>query len=319
MQASSATEDNTTTDEANASLDGAASGNESLLDNISSTIYGDRECPCMQLDKLPYTINITMISAEAIVEYPADVGGHCQAWDDGVAPSCEEGGTPGEGQDWCAKKWCYVDPCSCNISIQPKASNYFPTAFLDGRPLYYSYATCGDEVDAELVKEDDSAMCSTPSDEKIVGSSDCSCIGIAELPGTRPIYADGAYADYPGGAGSSCQAWDMDRHPDCVDINGSAPEWCSQPWCFVDPCSCDVAAEPATYLPGAKFQGKPLYYSYSTCGGIDTYNNETGTQNYTGNCEAWPVVPKGGSNIGVIVGVVVAVVVVAAVVFAVAA
>merc|ERR1719271_1148550 len=63
-----------------------------------------------------------------------------------------DGQEPGQGKGYCAQKWCYVDPCKCNIEISPKTmahevlpktSPYLPGARFQDRPIYYSYATCG--------------------------------------------------------------------------------------------------------------------------------------------------------------------------------
>ena len=43
----------------------------------------------------------------------------------------------------CEKKYCYVDPCNCDEDAV--ISNYWPDITLQGRPLLFSYATCGDE------------------------------------------------------------------------------------------------------------------------------------------------------------------------------
>merc|ERR1719160_1803637 len=40
--------------------------------------------------------------------------------------------------DWCSKKWCYVDPCTCK-GFATAASDYFP-----GTDTFFSYAVCGE-------------------------------------------------------------------------------------------------------------------------------------------------------------------------------
>ena len=50
------------------------------------------------------------------------------------------------------------------------------------------------------------------------------------------------------------------------------PEWCSEPFCFVDETKCDVKSSESVYFSG-------LYYSYATCGAFQDvfngwYNNE---------------------------------------------
>jgi hypothetical protein len=69
--------------------------------------------------------------------YPADLGAHCEAWDLAYHPECP-------GETWCSKKWCYVDPCNCDgIPALPKPSTYIPGGLFQGRPVHFSYATCG--------------------------------------------------------------------------------------------------------------------------------------------------------------------------------
>jgi hypothetical protein len=77
--------------------------------------------------------------------------------------------------------------------------------------------------------------------------------------------------DFPADVGASCHTWEQGNHPEC---KGKSPaSWCSQAWCVVDPCSCKLATPPKTsvYFPESKYQGKPIYYSYATCGGTDSY------------------------------------------------
>merc|ERR1719428_2790421 len=82
--------------------------------------FGEGSCPCVGFDKVDGT-SIVTISGKS-EEYPLELGGSCQAWDDKRHPSCKKGGDPGKGKGWCAQKWCYVDPCNCNIPVEPKIS-----------------------------------------------------------------------------------------------------------------------------------------------------------------------------------------------------
>jgi len=100
------------------------------------------------------------------ITYHADAGSSCKAWDDSVAASA--GTCGGEGAPkWCTKKWCFVDPCSCGIKPPPKRSSYFPNARKNGRPVYYSYATCGSE-DSWTASNHDKA-CPNQVDEAACG------------------------------------------------------------------------------------------------------------------------------------------------------
>merc|ERR1719217_1918567 len=40
---------------------------------------------------------------------------------------------------------------------------------------------------------------------------------------------------YSPNVGATCQAWESTTHPDCLK-DGDKPSWCSEKWCFVDPC-----------------------------------------------------------------------------------
>lgn len=118
----------------------------------------------------------------------------------------------------------------------------------------------------------------------IYGDTLCPCIGLAHTKGeTTADCGGGTTIQYPTEFGSSCQTWDASRHPDCetgTDSNftsdGESPAWCSQPWCFVDPCKCNIPDMPqvSTCLPGSTYQDHPVYYSYSTCGGKDEWTGD---------------------------------------------
>lgn len=124
------------------------------------------------------------------------------------------------------------------------------------------------------------------------GSDKCRCVGIAHQDGKAIVTINNEPRSYPVEAGSMCKAWDEQNHPDC---NASKPpSWCLRKWCYVDPCSCDLATVPKTsgYLPNASYQGKPIYFSYATCGANDSYtaNVEDAcvNQNTTESCAALP-------------------------------
>lgn len=64
-----------------------------------------------------------------------------------------------------------------------------------------------------------------------------------------------------------CQSWDIDT-PICQGPN--APDYCLQPWCYVDATQCRraTAVSPPRYTKSAFFPSIPnLYFSYETCGG----------------------------------------------------
>jgi len=271
-----------------------------VMNRTGATGFGTSACPCVGFDKVEGTTVASMGKGKT-VEYPLEMGGSCTAWDDNTHPSCKKGGDPGKGNGWCAQPWCYVDPCNCNIPVPPKVSSYMPDATYQAKPVYYSYATCGGKDEwtgkhhkSACVNQKSSGDCAALSKcawtgdkclgKEVVGQctqklhgftwgmGNCRCIGIDDREGvmTAVIGKDKTTA-YPSETGGTCAAWDSDRHPDCMKAD--APSWCKKAWCYVDPCSCSVNVPPtvAGYVPDGLYQGRPIYYSYDTCGSTDDY------------------------------------------------
>eukprot|EP00933_Yihiella_yeosuensis_P040415 TRINITY_DN3471_c0_g1_i1.p1 TRINITY_DN3471_c0_g1~~TRINITY_DN3471_c0_g1_i1.p1 ORF type:complete len:487 (+),score=107.05 TRINITY_DN3471_c0_g1_i1:101-1561(+) len=245
--------------------------------------FGSPSCPCVGVSGIEGGHVEVRISENQTAQYPADAFTSCKPWDDGYnTRHCkDETQTPGKGKGWCSQSWCFVDPCNCKLSTPPKKAlegGYFPNAKFQGRDLWYSYATCG-AVDEWLEKEEQNKQAEEPKfcakavDDTKWGLDGCKCIGINGQPGTTnvSIAADLTMA-YPSDVGATCEAWDNKQHPDCTKKN--KPKWCEQAWCFVDPCSCNIGVppKPTVYLPGSSYQGRPLHYSYMTCGGDDAFS-----------------------------------------------
>jgi len=264
--------------------------------------FGHEKCQCVGIDNIEGTTETTA------GPYPADLGARCEAWDKDQHADCKSANPP----KWCADAWCYVDPCKCDIEVMPKVSSYLPDAQYQGKSVYYSYASCGstdqwtsENADKACVNQKDAAsckglsrcawsdehkkcggkelmgVCNKPIQDFKWGQPECRCIGIDGQGGTTKMkLGEGKFKDYPADTGATCEAWDKTNHPDCAGPN--APEWCIHRWCFVDPCSCELdqgdgsSSPPKSsyYLPEATFQGKPLFYSYNTCGGQDVYADE---------------------------------------------
>lgn len=92
-------------------------------------------------------------------------------------------------------------------------------------------------------------------------------MGIDGQPGNTVVSFGEKKVKYPADVGATCNAWDKELHPECTDDAKTPPAWCAKRWCYVDPCHCDRDIwEAASYLPGATYQGKPLYFSYASCG-----------------------------------------------------
>lgn len=240
--------------------------------------YGSSKCPCVGIDGLEGETMVQLKWPLIGESYPADLGAHCEKWDNGRHPKCkdedEKGfakGGPGKNKGWCAEPWCYVDPCNCHLDIAPKEANYLPKGRFQSKEVYFSYNTCGG-VDTFTSKEDQKQdlalvkkMCEKPVDEDKWGLKSCSCIGIDGQPGHTVQTIEGKEYNYPASVGAVCDAWDKGLHPDCV--GDAPPAWCQKKWCYIDPCSCDQDSWRAKeLLPGASYQGKPLFYSYAACG-----------------------------------------------------
>jgi len=73
-------------------------------------------------------------------------------------PPCEKAAS--DQADWCLNKWCYVDPCNCDVADATK-SDYFPGE------LFYSYGTCGDK----------NTYVATYSATNTVGNAECASSG----------------------------------------------------------------------------------------------------------------------------------------------
>lgn len=308
-----------------------AKSSEAASPAHNEPIMGDKDCPCIGFSNVEGT-RMVRLNNQTMAPYPADFGSSCQAWDDGRNYlGCMPGQKPGQGNDWCAQKWCYIDPCKCDIealpresgthSLIPKTSPYLPGAEFQAHHIYYSYATCGgkDSFTASRMEacvnqqtEKDCAklpkcawheskcmgkelatVCKKKLEVTKWGDNKCRCIGIDNLvgdlivnagdksgtsfqqqPALGKLHFPTKVVKYPADAGATCEAWDDGRHPDCSNKDASKrPDWCKQKWCYVDPCSCDMDIPPkvSKYIPGATFQGIPVYYSYDACGSVDTW------------------------------------------------
>jgi hypothetical protein len=238
------------------------------------TSYGNQDCRCVGIDYIVGSTQATM-SDGSKVSYPADLGARCQAWDMAKHPKCHDQAVP---EDWCYQKWCYVDPCKCKLSVLPKPSVYIAGAKFQGKAVHYSYATCDakDSYTAEDAKTTATAIegvCAAQVAAADWGSEGCRCIGIGPQQGATKVSIKGKLVDFPADTGATCNKWEQNNHPDCTGSN--PPDFCKESWCYVDPCTCKSATppKPSYYLPTANFQGKPIFYSYATCGGADYYGN----------------------------------------------
>jgi len=265
-----------------------------------NTCYGEKKCPCIGLDDVDGNMMMTVNAKQ--VSYPLGLG-HCDAHDNNRHDDCLTGATPGPNKGYCAQRWCYVDPCNCDIPKTPVVSGLLPTATYQGNPVYFSYATCGgvdewteSQHKTACVNQKSAGDCQAQDKcawngqrcagkevmgqckKKVhgfaVGKAACRCIGIAKLEGSIDVQLDGKTVKYPASYGSECKTWEDGTNPKCTGAN--PPKWCAEKFCFIDPEECTLAIPPkmSAYLPNAKNNGKPVYYSYNTCGSVDHFTKE---------------------------------------------
>mmetsp|Transcript_57674 Transcript_57674/g.137197 ORF Transcript_57674/g.137197 Transcript_57674/m.137197 type:complete len:481 (-) Transcript_57674:115-1557(-) len=127
--------------------------------------------------------------------------------------------------------------------------------------------------------------------EASVASPGCACISHGQLKwngGSPELDANisGTLVSYPTSYGNYCGKQPEPGAAECYDLTtgqelpaSQQADWCNDPWCYVDPCTCplgDLAR--SSYFPGTE-----LYYSYSNCGGVDTFSDPA-NQNVDTGC-----------------------------------
>lgn len=246
-----------------------------VASSVETKGYGDGQCPCVGIAVSGLT-TVKINGSSEVGLYPASIGSSCRPWDEGLYPGSCDGDN---SASWCSDSWCYVDPCNCNIGTNPTESGYLKGATYEGKQIFYSYATCGGSNTYKTPPSDEQTQaCSAQWDAAKFGLSDCPCVGIDGVTGNTDVVIGGKIfpGKYPADIGSGCAAWDEGLYPG--SCNSSSPAlWCSQKWCYVDKDNCVLPQGQkgpfsTDYLPGAKFQGKGLYYSYVTCGATNSYD-----------------------------------------------
>jgi len=100
--------------------------------------------------------------------------------------------------------------------------------------------------------------------------ADGKCVGVVENVSKFRIY--------PGSYGEFCATHAEPGDASCYVVTANPPypkptseqaSWCANPWCYVDPCACEVVATGSSY-----FKDK-LVYSYATCGAANTFLAES--------------------------------------------
>mmetsp|Transcript_156513 Transcript_156513/g.480154 ORF Transcript_156513/g.480154 Transcript_156513/m.480154 type:complete len:411 (+) Transcript_156513:83-1315(+) len=135
---------------------------------------GSDACRCIGLAEMLGYVPAFLASQENAtpeeVDFPAEVGSFCFAWDSKPHPACRGAG-PGR-PSWCDRSWCYVDPCACDMDAAPAPGRYFPGATFQGRQLFYSYASCG-AVDEYTAAEGGHTCTSHVAEDSCGGARGC--------------------------------------------------------------------------------------------------------------------------------------------------
>jgi hypothetical protein len=139
-----------------------------------------------------------------------------------------------------------------------------------------------------------------------MGMSSCPCIG--KLPDAITMVAcdktyknadgmcskasvQGKAALYPSGYGATCDSHIEPGHTDCYNVDTSTEkhvddkaEWCDDPWCYIDPCNCDVGS-----VFKSDYFGDVVSYTYLTC----TPENIDNIDRYSGSVDGSSMVAVG--------------------------
>lgn len=115
-------------------------GSSALAREVLGASSANNTCECIGLSHSLGAIQVSIKGQP--VEYPAEAGATCKAWDAGRHPLCQ-----GLGTDpfWCKQQWCYVDPCTCKKGYDepiPSEITYVPGATSQGKSIFYSYHAC---------------------------------------------------------------------------------------------------------------------------------------------------------------------------------
>ena len=104
------------------------------------------------------------------------------------------------------------------------------------------------------------------------GLDGCPCLSSVDLTSYQngaslTFSISGSNYNLPLDYGLGCNQHDVGTDPSC-SRPGCSPPWCSQSWCWVDKNNCQMPdAGTSGYFPGSG-----VYYSYSTCGSVDSFS-----------------------------------------------
>lgn len=79
---------------------------------------------------------------------------------------------------------------------------------------------------------------------------------------------------YPPTYGASCTKHFEPGHSSCFDVEagvelpiGERAAWCDNPWCYVDPCDCNIES-----TQSERFEGATFSYTYAACNAEDAFS-----------------------------------------------
>mmetsp|Transcript_12164 Transcript_12164/g.28383 ORF Transcript_12164/g.28383 Transcript_12164/m.28383 type:complete len:476 (+) Transcript_12164:71-1498(+) len=138
------------------------------------------------------------------------------------------------------------------------------------------------------------SVLASPALATSVATPGCTCMShgqvVKMMGGNAMIDAtvSGNVVPYPAFYGNYCGKQPEPGSSSCYNLTtmtelptAEQAGWCNDPWCYVDPCSCPVEDLTLT----SYFPGSGLYYSYSNCGGVDTFSSSD-NQNVDAGCAA---------------------------------
>jgi len=195
---------------------------------------------------------------------------------------------------WCASAWCWVDPCTCKLPDVARSS-YFTAS------IFYSYSNCGG-TDTYTTSQQSVASCpvydTTPVNACVPRMAnadpllDCND-SFAIMGKCRSVVVSGTVTNYPPSYGEGCGVHLEPGSSACSKPDGTPKHpsnqsgWCNQAWSYVNPCECSASDQgKSVYVPG-------MYYSYSVCGGTDSFTTTALNNTYAGGaaCPSPPPPP----------------------------
>jgi len=234
--------------------------------DVNTAMAGNPDCPCV----LPAKMQTAATGKPAYVT-DSPYGYGCQAFDQ-YKDACAS-----NPADWCADKWCVVDPNNCVF----KAREVTYTTASD----HSSYETCDTNfqgnswVGTVACKDKPNSHCTAADNTAMTGNPLCPCVLPAKAQTAaagEPSYVNGAPRQkdlHPYAYGYGIMAHNLGK-PECQTFlaDGEKNDWCKDEWCIVDPNNCAMKIRPVEYTVD-----RGDYFSYETANPNFDGNSWTGT------------------------------------------